>query len=49
MNSKRLKRAALWAGLVGFVWALLTIDPVVRTAPRTAADDGPPEHVNLTG
>jgi hypothetical protein len=31
MKSRLLKRAALLAGLMGFVWSFVAIDPVVRT------------------
>jgi hypothetical protein len=40
MNSKRLKQAALFAGLAGFVLSLLTIDPVVRGSKKAVEDDG---------
>ena len=51
MNSKRLKQAALFAGLAGFVLSLLTIDPVVRGNSKIVEDEGSAElqHLNLRG
>jgi hypothetical protein len=46
MKPKRLSRFALFAGLAGFVWSLLAIDPVVRSGRNSgkfaAMDDAAP-------
>jgi hypothetical protein len=36
MKSQLLKRAALLAGLAGFVWSFVAIDPVVRSGHNVA-------------
>lgn len=37
MKSRLLKRVALLAGLTGFLWSFVSIDPVVRSG-RNASD-----------
>ena len=48
MKTKRLFKAALFASLAGFVWSLLTIDPVVNSGYMATEDDGANELQNIS-